>query len=96
MSKPKLLKVAIENRHWDLAAHALVLGAVQTKVEEVKKELFSAPMVTPREGSDSKGLVSNEIGNPGASAPGNAVVNVLTPNVSVSSPDLTSQRRITI
>ncbi len=34
MSKPKLLKVAIENRHWDLAAHALVLVAVRTRIKE--------------------------------------------------------------
>lgn len=34
MSKPKVLRVAIENRHWDLAAHALVLGVIQTKIKE--------------------------------------------------------------
>ena len=34
MPKPKLLRAAIENQRWDLAAHALVLAAIQTKVKE--------------------------------------------------------------
>ena len=32
----KLLKIAIENQRWDIAAHALVWGLV--KVEEKEKE----------------------------------------------------------
>ncbi|MFC1924821.1 hypothetical protein ACFLXA_05625 [Chloroflexota bacterium] len=42
MSKPKLLKTAIENQRWDLAAHALVLGAVQTRVKEKDGEKRSS------------------------------------------------------
>ena len=40
MSKKKLLKIAIENQRWDLAAHALVLGAVraQIEIEEVARK----------------------------------------------------------
>ena len=33
----KLLKAAIENRRWDIAAHALVVGMVRVKQEEQKE-----------------------------------------------------------
>jgi hypothetical protein len=38
---PKLLKVAIENQRWDLAAHVLVLAMVQTKVNGGQKKRSS-------------------------------------------------------
>ena len=34
----KLLKTAIENRRWDIAAHALVVGMVQAKQKESGNE----------------------------------------------------------
>ena len=33
----KLLKTAIENQRWDVAAHALVVGMLQTKKNDGKK-----------------------------------------------------------
>jgi hypothetical protein len=35
---PKLLTTAIHNQRWDVAAHALVLAAVQTQINESQNE----------------------------------------------------------
>jgi hypothetical protein len=32
----KLLAIAVRNQRWDLAAHALVLAAVKTQINETK------------------------------------------------------------
>jgi hypothetical protein len=32
--KVKLLKYALDNKHYDLAAHALVYGLIKAKIEE--------------------------------------------------------------
>ena len=34
----KLLKYALDNKHYDLAAHALVYGLIKVKVEENGKK----------------------------------------------------------
>jgi len=34
----KLLAVAVHNQRWDVAAHALVLAAVKTQINETREE----------------------------------------------------------
>jgi len=44
----KLLKVAIENQRWDVAAHALVLGMVKAKIDANEKKKRSSPRKSKR------------------------------------------------
>ena len=44
----KLLKAAIENQRWDVAAHALVLGMVKTKIDGNERKKRGSPRKSKR------------------------------------------------
>ena len=46
--KPKVLRVALERQHYDLAAHALVYGLVKTKIDDLNGKKTRRPKRQPK------------------------------------------------